>query len=169
MGLRADTPWLRLALASLLLALGPAAARADEIAFAAGHGELFSKHYGGYFLDYYHDAAPSDGRNLFLGLSAGGWPGEAQATIVGASLGLRGTFARHGFWRASLGGGYIDHTTEHLGTHGEFMIQLLAGRDFGGYDIAAGVFHVSNGDYLFHDGKPNDGENFLVAQIGVAF
>jgi hypothetical protein len=84
MGLRADTPWLRFVLAALLLTVGPAAARADEVAFAAGHGELFSKHYGG-------------------------------------------------------------------------------------YDIAAGAFHVSNGDYLFHDGKPNDGENFLVAQIGVPF
>lgn len=169
MGLRADTPWLRFALAALLIALGPAAARADEVAFAAGHGELFSKHYGGYFLNYYRDATSWNGRAPFLALSAGGWPGEAQATIAGALVGLRGTFARHGFWRAGLGGGYIDHTTEHLGTHGEFMIQLLAGRDFGGYDIAAGVFHVSNGDYLFHDGKPNDGENFLVAQIGVPF
>jgi len=31
MGLRADTPWLRLALASLLIALGSAGARADEL------------------------------------------------------------------------------------------------------------------------------------------
>ncbi|HXZ93952.1 MAG TPA: acyloxyacyl hydrolase [Burkholderiales bacterium] len=169
MGLRADTPGLRLALASLLIALAPGGAHADEVAFAAGPGLLFSKHYRGYFLNYYRDVTSWNGRAPFLGLSAGGWPGEAQASIVAASLGLRGSFAQHGFWRASLGGGYIDHTTEHLGTHGEFMIQLLAGREFGDYDLAAGLIHVSNGDYLFHDGKPNDGENFLVAQLGVAF
>jgi hypothetical protein len=71
MGPRADTPRLRLAL-------------------AAGPGLLFSKPYGGYFLNYYRDAAPASARNLFLGLSAGGWPGEAQASIVAASTGLRG-------------------------------------------------------------------------------
>lgn len=169
MGLRADTPWLRLALASLLIASGSAGARADELALAAGPGLLFSKHYGGYFLNYYRDAPSWNGRNLFLGLSAGGWPGEAQASIVGASAGLRGGFAQHGFWRASIGGGYLDHTTEHLGTHGEFMIQLLAGRELGDCEVAAGLIHISNGDYLFHDGKPNDGENFLVAQLGLRF
>jgi lipid A 3-O-deacylase PagL len=169
MGLRADTPWLRLVLASLLIALGSAGARADELALAAGPGLLFSKHYGGYFLNYYRDAAPAGGRNLFLGLSAGGWPGEAQASIAAVSVGLRGGLAQHGFWRASLGGGYLDHTTEHLGTHGEFVIQLLAGSELGDYDFAAGLIHISNGDYLFHDGKPNDGENFLVAQLGLAF
>jgi len=169
MGLRADTPGLSLALASLLIALGAAHARADELALAAGPGLLFSKHYAGYFLNYYRDATNWNGRAPFLGLSAGGWPGEAQASIVAASLGLRGSIAQQGFWRASLGGGYIDHTTEHLGTHGEFMIQLLAGREFGDYDVAAGLIHVSNGDYLFHDGKPNDGENFLVAQLGLRF
>jgi len=170
MRFRADTlDHLRLALLSALIALGFTTAQADEAAIAVGPGLLFSKHYYGGFLQYYRDADVARGRNGFFELTAGGWPGPADATIIAASGGLRETFGDHGYARISLGVGYLDNTTEHLGTHGQGLIQLGVGRQFGGYDAGFYLIHVSNGDYVFHTGKPNDGENFLTFQLGRPF
>jgi hypothetical protein len=170
MAFRADTPArFRLALLWTLLALGLASARADEAAVAAGRGLQFSKHYNGYLLQYYRDAEAARGRNGFFELTAGDWPGPAEATLVAASGGLREEFEQRGYARLSLGAGYIDRTTEHLGTHGQFVIQLAVGREFGRYDAGVCMVHVSNGDFVLHTGKPNDGENFLTVQLGRRF
>jgi hypothetical protein len=170
MRFRTGTPRVRLlAFVLLLIAACATTAHADVVSAGAGKGLLFSKDYGGWFLHYYHDAPTQSCGPCFLELTAGTWPGEAAATIVAASAGWRATFGEHDFVRASLGGGYLNRTTEHLGTHGQFMIQLLAGRTFGEYDLGAGLTHVSNGDFVLQTGKPNDGENFLTVELGRRF
>jgi Lipid A 3-O-deacylase (PagL) len=40
---------------------------------------------------------------------------------------------------------------------------------FGEHDLGAGLTHVSNGDFVLHTGKPNDGENFLTVELGRRF
>lgn len=134
-----------------------------------GRGLLFSRHSNGYFLHYYRDGAASGARNRFFELTVGDWTGAAAATLVAASGGLRKTFENRGYARLGLGVGMIDRTTENLGTHGQFMIQIAIGREFGAYAVGVCMIHVSNGDFLLHTGKPNDGENFLALQLGRQF
>jgi Lipid A 3-O-deacylase (PagL) len=170
MRLSADTPaCLRAGVACAFLALSCTFARADELAVSAGPGLLFSRHSSGNFLQYYRDAGATGERNRFLELTAGAWTGEAEDSVVAASAGLREKFDNGGYARLSLGAGMIDRTTGHLGTHGQFMIQLAIGREVGAYDAGVCMIHVSNGDFILHTGKPNDGENFLAFQLGRRF
>jgi len=72
MHFRADTPAsVRPVLLSAFIALCCTAARADEATPAIGPGLLFSKHYTGYFLQYYRDAKVARRRNEFVELTAG--------------------------------------------------------------------------------------------------
>jgi hypothetical protein len=153
----------------LLLALAAGRAGADELAFETGLGFEFSHGYNGYFLQYCRDASAAFGHDSFYQATLGHWPANYGATIAAVSRGLRWNLEDRVYVRASLGVGYIDHPTDHLGTHGQFLLNLGVGRDYGTYDLSAGVVHVSNGKKVFHWEGVNDGENFLTIRIGRKF
>jgi hypothetical protein len=144
-------------------------AAADEAILAVGPGVHVSDSSTAYFLQYYRDAKRLWGFDSFFELSLGHWPGDAAATIAAASGGLRWNFENRSYARVSLGAGYLNHTTERLGTHGQFMEQIVIGREFGAYDLGAGMIHISNGDSILHTGEPNGGENFFTVRLGYRF
>jgi Lipid A 3-O-deacylase (PagL) len=153
----------------LLFTLVAGRAHADELALELGPGFEYSLGYNGYFLQYYRPAPQAFGHDGFYQATLGHWPSGHGATIAAISRGLRWNFENRTYARASLGAGYLDHTTDHLGTHAQFLLHLGIGREYGDYDFCIGAIHVSNGKKVFHWNGSNDGENFLTFQVGRKF
>ena len=96
--------------------------------------------------------------NVFINTNIGAW-NNPDTLLATAGAGVQ-------FGNLSLGlsAGAISKTNASLGTHFQFLIAIK-------YIILqrflVGIYHISNGNDLFHNGYPNAGEDFI--GVGVSF
>lgn len=154
---------------ALWLVLATTAAEADEVGVDVGPGFEYSDGDEGVFVHYRRAAAPLFGCTSYYEFTVGGWNGSERDLVAGAARGL--SFDLHDLDRltASLGAGYLDRTTENLGTHAQFLLRLGYERDIGQYILGVGVIHVSNGKKVFHWEGANKGENYAVLRLARRF
>ena len=138
-------------------------AGADTLGIAAGQGNISSQGSSALFLSYRKDAPTLFQRQSLYDLTLASWSGSRQNNALTLARELRWKLPQESFFAGSLGLGLVSRTTDHLGTHGQFIARLAFGRRFGQYELSIGETHYSNGKtalQLDWDG-PNHGEDFL--------
>lgn len=154
---------------ALCLLLAVSGASADEVGVELGPGFEYSGGDEALFLTYRRATAPLFECNSFVEFLGGSWNGSERDRMVGVARGLSFDLPDRGRFTTSLGAGYLDRTTENLGTHAQFLLQLGYERDVGTYVAGVGARHVSNGKKVFHWDGANKGENYLVVRIARRF
>ncbi len=152
------------------LLLCPSIAAADMLAVAVGRGNIVSQGSNAVFLSYQKNAPKLFNRESLYDLTLGYWNGSTRNTRahVRARRALE-TFNEY-YFAGTLGIGVVDHTTDHLGTTGQFMVRLAFGRKFGKYDLSIGETHYSNGQTVLAQWHgPNMGEDFLTLMLAREF
>ena len=153
------------------LLLCPPLAAADMLAVALGRGNIYSAGSNAVFLSYQKDAPVLFNQKSFYDFSLASWSGDTFNTALTVARTLRWKLSPEAYVAGTLGIGMVDHTTDHLGTLGQFVVRLAIGRKFGKYDLSVGETHYSNGKTalgLNWDG-PNTGEDFLTLMLAREF
>lgn len=156
-----------------LLAMLPGAqvACADMLAVSAGRGNIKSQGSYAFFLSYLKNAPRLFNRESTYDLTFGYWSGSTYNTALTLARTVRWKLSPEYYFAGTLGIGVVDHTSDHLGTQGQFTIRLAVGRKFGKYDLSIGERHFSNGKTAlklnWHG--PNDGEDFLTVMLAREF
>ena len=164
--------WLKSALflgAGLLLC--PSIAAADMLAVAAGRGNIESQGSNAAFLSYQKDAPKLFNRESLYDFTLGYWNGSTRNSALSLARVVRWKLSSEYYFAGTLGIGVVDHTTDHLGTTGQFVVRLAFGRSFDKYDLCIGETHYSNGKTalgLNWEG-PNVGEDFLTVMLARKF
>lgn len=164
--------WLKSAIfpgAGLLLC--PSIAAADMLAVATGHGNIESQGSNAAFLSYQKDAPKLFSRESFYDFTLGYWNGSTRNSALSLARVVRWKLSSEYYFDGTLGIGVVDHTTDHLGTIGQFMVRLAFGRSFEKYNLSIGETHYSNGKTtlgLDWEG-PNIGEYFLTVMLARKF
>lgn len=156
--------------AGMLLYLCPAGA--DMLAVSAGGGNLTTHQSSAIFFSYQKDAPNLFKLESLYELTFGYWSGPTANSVLYLSRIVRWYPTPPSYYISGmLGIGLIHHSTDHLGTTGQFAIRLAFGRKFGKYDLSIGETHFSNGKYALNlpwDGD-NKGENFLTVMLAREF
>jgi len=164
--------WLMPALIlSACLLLCPLPAGADMLAVTLGRGNIYSQGSLAVFLSYQKDAPKLFNQEGFYDFTFGYWSGSTYNSAVTVARVVRWKLSRETYFAGTLGIGVVDHTTDHLGTIGQFVVRLAFGRRLGKYDLSIGETHYSNGKTalgLNWDG-PNTGEDFLTLMLAREF
>lgn len=144
-------------------------AKANAFSTGVGFGDIRSQGATAIFLRYQTGAAELFGRESFYELSLGAWNGSNRNSAIAIARGIGWYWSSGNFLTIELGAAAVGRTTDHLGTHAQFVSHLVIGRRFGNYDLSLGQTHYSNAKDLFHWTGPNIGENFLTLEFGREF
>jgi Lipid A 3-O-deacylase (PagL) len=150
-------------------ALRPSFVHADAVLFGTGYGNFRQGGATAVFLRYQTQAPTVLGHASLYELSVGAWNGPNRNAVVALARGIRWRWSPKIYLGAELGIGAVMQTTDHLGTHLQFVSHVVVGRQFGRYDLTLGETHYSNAKDLFHWSGPNVGENFLTLELGRDF
>jgi hypothetical protein len=147
--------------------LFPRLAGADSLGVAAGLGNINSQGATALFLSYQKDAPNLFHRQSLYDLTIASWSGSRHNRALTLARELRWNLSQESYIAGSLGLGLVSRTTDHLGTHGQFITRLALGRQFGDYELAIGETHYSNGKTALQLGwhGPNHGEDFLTLML----
>lgn len=135
----------------------------------AGFGDIRSQGATAIFLRYQARAADLFGSESFYELSLGAWNGSNRNSVIAIARGIRWRWSSRDFLTFELGAAAANRTTDHLGTHAQFVSHIMLGRQFGDYKLSLGQTHYSNAKDLFHWSGPNIGENFLTLELSRDF
>jgi hypothetical protein len=160
---------LRLTSGALAIFLCSHVAGADMLAVTAGHGNIKTQGSYALFLTYLKDAPKLFNQDGSYEFTFGYWSGSTYNSVLTLARTVRWKISPHYYFAGTLGIGVVDHTTDHLGTQGQFTLRLAVGRKFGKYDLSIGETHYSNGQKVFHWHGPNVGEDFLTVMLARAF
>ena len=153
------------------LLLCPSIAAADMLAVAAGRGNIVSQGSNAAFLSYQKDAPKLFNRESLYDFTLGYWNGSTRNSALSLARVVRWKLSSEFYFAGTLGIGVVDHTTDHLGTTGQFVVRLAFGRSFEKYDLSIGETHYSNGKTalgLNWEGT-NVGEDFLTVMLARKF
>jgi len=151
------------------LLLCPSIAAADMLAVAVGRGNIVSQGSNAAFLSYQKDAPKLFNRESLYDFTLGYWNGSTRNSALSLARVVRWKLSNEYYFAGTLGIGVVDHTTDHLGTTGQFLVRLAFGRSFGKYDLSIGETHYSNGQTVFQWHGPNVGEDFLTLMLAREF
>lgn len=157
--------------APLAMLLGAPRAGADMLAITAGSGNLKSHDTNGLFVSYQKNAPRLFDLESLYDITFAYWSGPTYNSALTVARVVRWKISRDSYFAGTLGIGVVEHTTDRLGTQGQFTVRLAFGRKFGKYDLSIGESHYSNGKYALKLGwhGPNTGEDFLTLMLGREF
>jgi hypothetical protein len=153
------------------LFLCPSIAAADMLAVTAGRGNIESQGSNAAFLSYQKDAPKLFNRESLYDFTLGYWNGSTRNSALSLARVVRWKLSSEYYFAGTLGIGVVEHTTDHLGTTGQFLVRLAFGCSFEKYDLSIGETHYSNGKTtlgLNWEG-PNVGEYFLTVMLARKF
>ena len=139
------------------------------ISLESGIGVHHSGNTEAVFLRYQTDAPLLLGLEGYYEASLGAWNGPNHAGAIGISRGIQWFWDEKGYLAGSAGVGYINETTDNLGTRFQFLFRAALGLRGDQYDFSLGYVHYSNGKYFFGWDGPNYGENYITLQFGRRF
>ena len=154
---------------SACLLLCPLPAGADMLAVTVGRGNFKSQGSNAAFLSYQKDAPKLFNRESLYDFTLGYWNGSTRNSALTLARVVHWKLSSENYFAGTLGIGVVDHTTDHLGTTGQFVVRLAFGRKFGKYDLSIGETHYSNGQTVLQWHGPNVGEDFLTVMLAREF
>lgn len=159
----------RFLLFAVITILLPAlSASADSLSYEAGIGFSYSSSTTVNLLRYRHELDPLFGLSSYLEASFSSWNGPNHAYAIAIARGIRWGRAAE-YLSFTIGLSHISRTTENLGQPFEFYERLAFEKSVGKALFSIGWIHYSDGQFVFGQPGPNNGENFAAISIGFLF